>query len=251
MPRSGSCLTRIAAAECWRVRPRPPLAAVQNQPRDASCCERPPQTPSWAWISRETSAPSARPLVSRMTWPTIGPIALALPARTRSAASSLAASGVRHDPGQLALVLDRREPLALDDRLRVSALGHQPVEHLAADADAHLLGRHERHQRGERRGRDARVGGILDLAQAREQLDREPVGERLGLDLRGGRRERPLEEVAQLAAEGEHVGAVGGQARPRPAGARPWPRAARPCRRGRPRSSPGRSPPGRDPGSGK
>jgi hypothetical protein len=35
--------------------------------------------PNCSCTSRATSVPSARPLVSRMTYPTIGPIALALP----------------------------------------------------------------------------------------------------------------------------------------------------------------------------
>src|SRR4051794_11993055 len=47
-------------------------------------------TPSFSRAIRLTSPPSARPLVSRITWPTIAPIADALPERIFSAASGLA-----------------------------------------------------------------------------------------------------------------------------------------------------------------
>src|SRR4051812_3518225 len=50
------------------------------------------QTPSFSRTRRVTSAPSARPCVSRMTWPMIAPIAFMLPPLIFSAASALAAS---------------------------------------------------------------------------------------------------------------------------------------------------------------
>src|SRR3954449_5187381 len=112
---------------------------------------------------RVTSAPSARPLVSRMTCPMIAPMAFMLPARILSAASALAWSaastiGSSSSPPPLAarpsasplgppaadrpgLVApaDRRQPLGLDDGLRVAALGHEAVEDLLARVLRDLL----------------------------------------------------------------------------------------------------------------
>src|SRR3954469_3109087 len=50
------------------------------------------QTPSFSRTRRVTSAPSARPCVSRMTWPMIAPMAFMLPALIFSATSALALS---------------------------------------------------------------------------------------------------------------------------------------------------------------
>ena len=77
--------------------------------------------PSCSRIRRVTSPPSARPLVSRITAPTIAPIALALPARICSAAAGSASIARRDDRLELARVRDLRQALALDDRRRVAA----------------------------------------------------------------------------------------------------------------------------------
>ena len=79
--------------------------------------------------------------------------------------------------------------------------------------DADPLGRDQPDERRERRGRDARVGRVLASSQAREQLAGDPVGERLRRAARlGAGGERRLEEVAELAAEGEHLRALGAEA---------------------------------------
>ena len=90
--------------------------------------------------------------------------------------------------------VQRRQPLLRDDRDRIPAVGDEPVEHLAGGADADALGREQADERGERGGLDLRVGRILTVGQAREQLAGDPVGERLrraAPDRAGGERAPP------------------------------------------------------------
>ena len=75
---------------------------------------------------------------------------MALPARTFSAASGLAARAAATICGELVASVDRGEALGLDDRNRVAALGDEAVEHLAGGADADALGGGEPGERGER-----------------------------------------------------------------------------------------------------
>src|ERR1700704_2259319 len=75
-----------------------------------------------------------------------------------------------------------------------------------------MLRRDKADERGERAGLDARAGRILPVAEPREEVAGDPVrkglrGRRV-LALRG---ERGLEVVAELAAKGELLRAVGAQ----------------------------------------
>src|SRR6476620_10059902 len=61
-------------------------------PRSGCPTDGTPQRPSFDRTRRVTSPPSARPFVSRMTWPMITPIGFMSPERRRSAMSGFAAS---------------------------------------------------------------------------------------------------------------------------------------------------------------
>ena len=128
---------------------------------------------------RRPRSPSARPLVSRITYPTIGPIAFALPARTRSAASGLAASAAATTAPAPVLAADRLEALARHD-LRgspPSASSRSSTCRRGAHADA--LARHQAHERRQRRRCDQRVRRLLAVRQPPHELAGDPVGERL------------------------------------------------------------------------
>ena len=83
-------------------------------------------------IKRVTSPPSARPLVSRITAPTSGPIALALPLAHALGGLRLGRDRSLDDRAQLVGVLDPSEALPLGDRGRVATLGDLDPQHLAA-----------------------------------------------------------------------------------------------------------------------
>src|SRR3954471_16221103 len=128
----------------------------KRRPRLALCLAPRRQRPSLSRTMRVTSPPSARPRVSRMTWPTMTPIGFMSPARRRSAMSGLASSAawtagssvagppvgagrvLAGGPGR-AGAAEGAEPLGLDDRRRVAALGHEPVEDLLRAALRDLL----------------------------------------------------------------------------------------------------------------
>ena len=181
--------------------------------------------------------PSARPLVSRMTCPTIGPIAFALPWRTRSAASALAASAAATIAGELLAAVHRREALGLDDRR-----GSPP----SATAGRAPAGRRRRSPawRPTRPTSAASAAGATREAAGSSPSPRRasssPViqlasacGGGGGLGAGG---QRGLEVVAELAAEGEQLRALGAQAELALAGARRARRAARTSPRARPAS---------------
>ena len=116
------------------------------------------------------------PFVSRITAPTIGPIAFGLPALTFSAAAGSASIARFDDRLELAGVRHLRQALALDDLGRVATLGDQGGEHLARGAGRHLLGLDHPDERREGLGRDLRGARVhlpvARLAQPGDQLAR-------------------------------------------------------------------------------
>ena len=105
----------------------------------------------------------------------------------------------------------RPRPSRLDDRGRVAALGDEPSSTCAPAPARDLLGRRPSPTScGQRRRRDLRACRVL-VAQARGQLVGDPVGERARLGA-VGRRQRRLEVVAELGAEGQQLRGVGAQA---------------------------------------
>ena len=174
---TGSCRAYWRARGARRLWPR-----VQNV-RGAGICER----AACALRRRAARGSAARPRRRRR-----GPWSRAsrgrrsarspwrCPARTRSAASALAASAAATIAASSSPPSIAARPSRLDDRRGVAALGDEPVEHLPAGADAHPLGGDER-RRARRAPRASRgeSRGVLAVAEARQQLAGDPVGERL------------------------------------------------------------------------
>ena len=153
---------------------------------------------------RVTSPPSARPRVSRMTWPTMTPIGFMSPARRRSAMSGLASRAAWTAGSSVSAPPMAPSPSASTIARRVAALGHEPVEDLLGPALRDLLLAHEPDERGQRPGRHLRLGRVLHVDARDELVD--PVGQRLGLDAVA--RQGGLEVVAQLGAPRQQPGRV-------------------------------------------
>ena len=206
------------AADAARARPE---RARASEPRGREPA-RPPEPlrrhqsiPSFCLIRRLTSAPSARPLVSFITAPTIAPGRLR-PCRRGSARPRRRSARSRARRCPPARRCRRSAPGPSPRRSRP---GRRPTRELGE----HLLGGRLReraaldhpHELGQRRAARASTGGVLEalLAQARDQLAGRPPGERR-------RRRAPspsrgsalLEEAAQLRPAHQHRGGLGGEA---------------------------------------
>ncbi len=96
--------------------------------------------------------PSARPLVSRITCPTIGPIALALPSRTRCSGVGVGGERRGDDRCELVAAVHRCEPLGFDDRLRLAAVGDSLSSTCRAAPTLTRLAARSADERGERGG---------------------------------------------------------------------------------------------------
>ena len=180
---TGSHLYEICSTTWWRllsVGASPTALHMRGRGRyPAPNCSR---------IRRVTSPPSARPLVSRITAPTSGPIAFALPSRTRSAAVRLGRDRRRDDRPQLAGVRSLRGP-----RARRSRPGrHPPRPGSAAPpgrpvADPLSLD-HARRRRHWASGSTGLRVPSPACAQRGGELAGHPVRDHARLDAVGGRR---------------------------------------------------------------
>ena len=211
------------------------------------------QSPSCSRTIRVTSPPSARPFVSRMTWPMITPDRLHV-----AAAQALGDVGVgrrarpRRSRRELVAAAERAEALGLDDRAGSppSATSRSSTCSAGALGDLRLAST-SADERGERRGRDLRLRRVGVVAQAGDELVGDPVGQRLRLGAVGVGASAVLEVVAELGAEGQQPRACRRSGRARARSARRARRAARAAPRGARRASPAVIATGIRSGSGK
>ena len=197
MNRRGGETLELAADRFMRSMLAPRAAAfhwpeVQNVDRGRVCSgdrraapRRVTQTPSCSWISRATSRAVGAALGLAHHVPHDRADRLGVAVAHALGRVRVGRERGRHDTRELApRRRSRPGPRRSTIARGLSPLGHEPVEHLARGAHAHLLGGHEPDELRERRGRDPRAGRVRAVVEARHELAGDPVGEQL----RGRRR---------------------------------------------------------------
>ena len=167
---------------------------------------------SCSLTSRVTSPPSARPLVSRMTAPMIGPIAFSLPDRTRSAASAFAANAAATISAS-----SSPPPIAARPSASTIAAGSPPSATSLSSTwrpapTLICLAATRPTSAASAPGSTREAAGS---SPSPSRASRSPLTQFASACAGAGgsalRRERRLEVVAELAAEGELLRAIGAQ----------------------------------------